>query len=257
MVAPPPTGNEARSIRPLLEGAALVLALGVAFRIIAVVLDNPMTGHLVGAVLVSFLVDRAGVPLAKTPGHLRRAAIGASATALVVALAIAAGHLFGTRLGVVRPSFALAFGTAEAFAVAYRDEIWLHGLPLAYAARAGLTREAIPFAVIAPIATTALEPGATLAGLCGVAATSAFFVALWVRSRDGWAPIAAHFVWAWLVGALLAGELVELTGPGPWMHGPTSRGALAWLGVVGFAIAAAVVARRGLPKGAAAEVEGA
>jgi hypothetical protein len=242
-------------LRPLVEGAVALLALAAIFRGIALAIDNPMTGTFVGAVVVSFVLGRAGVPLAgRSRRALRRASVGSLLAGGAIVAAVFAALPFGARLELVAPSTALVFGTAEALAVAFRDEIWLHGMPLAYAARAGVPRWAAGiFAVAASVAAVALEPGATAVGLFGVAAASALFVILWIRSRDGWAPIAAHFAWAWLAGALLAGELFQLS-PAQLMHGPTSRGALGTAMALSFAAAAAIAISRQLPEAAPEEL---
>lgn len=232
---------------PLVEGAVALLAIGAILRGLAVAFDNPMTGTFVGAVVVSFAMGRAGVPVASRSSRaLRRAGLGAILGTGVIAFAVVAGAPFGARLTAASPSVALVFGTAEALAIAFRDEIWLHGMPLAYAARAGIPpRAAATFAILTPVAAVALEPGATPPGLATVAAASALFVVLWTRSRDGWAPLAAHFTWAWLAGAVLAGELLYL-GP-PLVHGAGGRGTIAWLAALGFVVAAVAASRIQMP----------
>ena len=213
------------------------MGLGVTFRAIGALVGNPMTSTVLGAVVVSFVVARAGVENEATTRSSVVRALRAGACSLgVVAVAVMAALVAGGRLQLVFPGTTLVFSLAEAAAVAYRDELWLHGIPLACAWRAGVRGPvAVGYGALASAAVVALEPGATLPGVLLTLASGAFFTVLWQRTRDGWAPIGAHFAWAWGSEALIGGELLDLASPiGRLARGLGASGMLAWIGIAGF-----------------------
>jgi CAAX prenyl protease-like protein len=232
-------------LRAVASGAAWLVGIGVALQAVRVFVDNPMLANLVGALAVSFVATRAGAPVEAGNALARRRALrGALLAAAAVLAAVLAARIAGAELGFTAPSLTLAYGTAEAAAIAYRDEVWLRGIPLAHLERARVTRPLLlVYGAATGVAAAALQPGASAAGLALVGASGLFFAALWITTRDGWAPIAAHFVWA-LASESLAGDIFYL-GPqaGVMSHGAQARGMVAWGGAAAFA-ALAVVALR-------------
>jgi hypothetical protein len=135
---------------------------------------------------------------------------GAIAVAAVVA-GTAAALATGATLEVAGVSTAAWYGAAESFAIGYGYEVWLRGIPLRFARRAGVSdRWAFVFVTCAGVAVVALEPKTTIAGLLLAAASSAAFAAMWLRGGDGYGPIAAHVSWVWLADALLEGDALRL-----------------------------------------------
>jgi hypothetical protein len=173
---------------------------------------------------------------------------------VVVSAVVAAAIAAGGELAWVAPGATLLFSFAESAAIGYRDELWLHGLPLLFAARAGLPRgAAIAFAAAASVAAIALEPGASVASLALTASSAVWFALLWQRTGDAWAPVAAHLAWAWVSEALLAGELLDLaSAQGRIARGLGASGAPAWIATAAFAALAIATALGRLPLGARA-----
>ncbi|HZO17197.1 MAG TPA: CPBP family glutamic-type intramembrane protease [Polyangiaceae bacterium] len=236
----------APTTREIARGALYLVGLAVVFRAIHALVGNPMTSTILGAVVVSFVVARAGVNNEATNRASVLRALRAAACALaVVAAAVIAALVAGGRLQLVFPGATLVLSLGEAAAVGYRDELWLHGIPLACAWRAGVRGPvAVAYGALASAAVVALEPGATLPGVLLTLAAGAFFTVLWQRTRDGWAPIGAHFAWAWGSEALIGGELFDLTSPiGRLARGLGASGVLAWIGIAGFAVLTLLVAR--------------
>jgi hypothetical protein len=218
-------------------GALYLVVTGAALEVVGMLVGNPMSATLLGALVVAVIISRARLDAEEhTAGARKRALVAGGATAAVIALVVVVALASGAKLLFVPPAATALFGVAEAFALAYVGELWLHGLPLLFAKRARVSlRYAYPYAVLAGLAPTLLVGGMTPATLVVAAASGAFFTALWVRSGDSWAPIAAHFVFAWGVDSLLAGDLLHLSSAaGRFMHGPGSQGLIAWLGAAGF-----------------------
>jgi hypothetical protein len=233
-------------VRAVALGVVYLLGAGLALRALAWLVPNPTTQALFGALVLSFVAARAGLAMEATGERaLRRAARGAALGAGAISLTVAACFLWpGASLGAARPSATIVFGTAEAFATAYRDELWLRGLPLAFAVRARVpTGVAVAFVVAAQLAALALAPGAGPAALAEGAAAALAFALLWLRSGDGWAPIAAHFAWSWIAGTLFGGEILDLRiARGGLGGGLDAAGPPGWLAAAALALGAVAVA---------------
>lgn len=246
-----PSTDEENPNRVLAMGAILVVSLGAVIRGIDGWLSNPMQATVLGAVVVSFAMGRAGVPSARGGGRAWRRAI-VSAGVVFVILAVAAGVAVaaGGSVSSAQPSAAVFFGIIESVFLALRDEVWLHGIPLTFAARARLPlRYGAIFAVLASVAAVALERSATPVGLALVATSSAAFVALWLKGRDAWAPIGAHFAFSFGADALLGGELLAVgPGAGNLTAGPSAHGIIAIVASLGFAALAAGAPRLPIPQ---------
>jgi hypothetical protein len=240
-----PTPRE--RLRAIATGAAWLVGIGAALHVLRLLTDNPVLTNLIGAFAVSFVAARAGAPVeAGSPPARRRALRGALLGGAVVLAAVLVARLAGAEIGLIPPSITLAYAAAEAIAIAYRDEVWLRGIPLAHAERARVRLPiALAYGAATGVAAAAAQPGATAAGLVLVGASGLFFATLWVLARDGWAPIAAHFVWA-LGSEALVGEVFYL-GPsaGVLSLGPLARGPIAWAAAAAFvALSAALLRRR-------------
>jgi hypothetical protein len=233
----------------LAKGALSMVVLGGVMRGLALMIGNPMTVSMLGAVAVSLIAGRVGIRTEEGGAAARlRARWGGGLGAGPALLGALAALALGASLHVVQPTLTIAFATAEALAVAYRDELWLHGIPLAFALRARVPkRHAAAFAVLAGVAPALLLPGSHMEGLLLSLASSAFFVGLWLRTGDAWAPVAGHFAWTWVVEALLSGELLDLVSPSTHLgRGGGASGVFAWVACAGF-VALALLSRRGWP----------
>jgi hypothetical protein len=235
-------------------GALYVVGAAAALRAVLLLVDNPLTSALLGALVVSLMASRAGVRSEGGSAPARKRALyGASMAAAALAMVTVAALIGGGALSGASLSSAMIFGAVEAVALAFRNELWLRGIPLLFAKRAGVsTPVAIAFCVVAGVAAVALEPGARPAGLIMTAASSALFAALWVRGGDAWAPVTAHFVWIWATDSLLAGELLNLETTAGLTHAPSASGVPAWVAAVAFGLLAALVLRGVVPVAAVA-----
>ena len=231
-------------LRLVAAAAAYLLAIGLALRLLASVVKAPVAQWTLGALLVSVVAMRAGLqaePFNAVTGA--RALRGAGLASAAVAVCLLAMLLEGASLvwAPGAPSSSLFYSTLVAAALAYRDELWLRGIPLHFARRAELPQWLTGCYLIATgVAAIALETHSSTAGVVLTACSGAFFTALWLKSGDLWAPVAARFAWGWLSEALLAGELLDLTNG--WLpHGPAARGIGAWVASATFLLAAGLV----------------
>jgi len=211
---------------------ALVATAGVV-QLCQRLLPNPMSATICGALAVSVIAPQLRLqdaPRDAAAGRRAVTAVGLVLVALAVSLVVA--WLDGAQLRLAQTAdgvawsstaLALAMGVAEWLALAYRDEVWLRGLPIGYARRArmgeGVT---VVYLAAAGACAVALLPRATMPGLCLAAASSAFFAALWLRSGDLWAPLAARFAWAWLSEVAFGGQLLDLA-PSRLAHGASAQ----------------------------------
>jgi hypothetical protein len=223
--------------REVARGALYLVSLGLLIQGVHALVGSPLTSAILGAVLVSFAVGRAGVANeAASRSTWTRFLRGAACGIAVAALALAVALLSGGHLRFASPGTMLWFSLVEAAAIAYRDELWLHGIPLVFAWRAAVPDKVIvAYGALASAAVVAWQPGAAMAGVALSAASGAFFTLAWLKSRDAWAPIGAHFAWAWASEALLSGELFDLQSPsGRLARGLGASGLIAWACVAAF-----------------------
>lgn len=237
------------------KGASLLIALAAVVRVIDALVNNPLSRAAFGAIAVSLVLGWVGSRSEGLGAAARRRATLAAGLVLVpLAAMVAAALVGGGQLYLVRPGLTVVFGAAESLATAYRDELWLHGLVLLYAARGGVRRPlAAVYAVLASAAVLALQPGLGAPGLLLALASTALFVLLWLRTGDAWAPVAAHAAWLWLTESLLSGELLDVVSPaGRVGAGTGASGAPAWAAAALFLALCVLVARGRVPLGPAA-----
>ena len=218
-------------------GAGALIGIGVALMIVRMVIGNPMSANLLGAIVVALIAGRVGLALDDfTPLARARMIKGGTGPLVLVLIVVVVALAAGATIDFVPPTGTTLFGIAEGFALAYTAELWLHAVPLHFAKKAGVPlRYAYPYAVLAGMAPLLLIGGFEPTSLVLGAASGAFFVALWVRSKDAWAPIAAHAVWAWSIDSLLVGDLFDLSSAaGRLIHGAGSTGLIAWVAAAGF-----------------------
>jgi hypothetical protein len=226
-------------------GAGYLLGIGALIRLSRMFVDNPTTGVMVSAMVVALVAGHAGLTAGEGDASARkRALIGSGLVFAVVAVAVLVSQPLGASLGFGAPSMSALFGIAEAFAIAYVAETWLHGLPLRFARKAGVPEPvAIGYVVAAGVGAEIfvgpLEPaGVTLAMMSGT-----LFALMWSVTRDAWAPVAAHGIWVWSTDALLAGDVFDLGNQaGRLTHALEARGPIAWVAAAGFGVACWVVA---------------
>ncbi len=239
-----------RRLSVLGVGALYLLVAGAVIEIIGMIFDNPMSATLIGAMAVAVIAARAGIAAEPfTKSSARRALVGGGAAALGLALVTGAAIAAGAQITVVRPSITTFFGAAEGFGLAYAGELWLHGLPLLFAERARIPiRYAYPYAVIAGMAPLWWDAAGSPETLVLAGASGAAFTALWIRTGDAWAPVATHFVFAWGVDSLLAGDWLHLSSAaGRLSHGAGAHGLAAWLLAGVFAALTLLVLLNKLP----------
>lgn len=243
--------NESRhQIIELSLGAAWLVGSAAALQLLDQILGRTALGTaLVGAMLVDFTAGRAGVRWGASGAgrSTLRLAVGACLALMVfgVVLAISvASHWIENRGEGVHPSYALLFAIGRASAMGVRDELLYRGIPLAVAARAGISGPlARVFAALAGGAAIALVPAATPGAVALAVGSGWFFAALWEKDRGPWVAIGAHTMWALLLGSLLHGGLFDID----WIGGTnlaidaSAAGAPAWVGALvltaaGFAV---------------------
>lgn len=234
----------------LATGGLYVVSTAALLRAVPLVIDNPMAATVLGAAAVSLIAARADVQTERFVARARRRMLWGLCVSLAAAAAgVGVVLATGGSLRLLGFSAAAFFGIVEAIAIGYSREVWLRGIPLLYAKRAGVPDKwAFAFATLAGAAAVALEPSATPVGIALTAASSAAFAAMWLRGGDGYGPIAAHIGWVWLTDAALSGELFDMTqtggrlSAGPGAHGPTAIAA----GAV-FALAAVAILTDKIP----------
>lgn len=229
------------SLLAIVKGALVVVGLGAVARGLVLVIGNAMTSTMLGAVVVSLVTGRVGV-VSEVGGHgaYRRATFALGLGTVAAVLATVAVVVTGAAVAAVELGSTFLFGAAESFAIAYRDELWLHGIPIAFGRRAGVRMRWIGcVAILASVATDALMPGTALDGLVLTASAASCFVVLWLTTGDAWAPVAAHFAWVWLSESLLSGELLDVvSGSGRLARGGAATGAFAWVASGAFLVIA-------------------
>jgi hypothetical protein len=231
-------------VRPIALAAVTMVAIALGLRVIAAYLDNSLSRPLAGAIAVMLVAGRIGVETESASARARRRALrGAALACAAMTVPFVLTVARGARIGVGTIELSALLGSVEAFAVAYRDELWLRGIPLLLATRALVPRVAlVPFFVAAAVAAIALEPNARLGGIAMIAGSSLLFSVLWLETRDAWAPVAAHAAWLWSADVLFGGEILELSHKLPAT--PSASGAVSWCAAIGFAAVAALAWRR-------------
>lgn len=247
--------NQAR-LRIIATGAGYLVAIGVALQLGRSFFSNPTTGVMIGAMIVALVTGHAGLVAEEGgPASRKRAFIALALVALPIVASIAVALLLGATLPIGSPGMSAVFGVAEAIAVGYVAEAWLHGLPLLFARRAGVPAPiAVAYAVAAGVGVMIFTGPIRPAGVVLAIAYGTFFSLLWYRTRDAWAPVTAHVAWVWACDGLLRGDVFDL-GPqaGHLTHALEARGAVAWVAAAGFAVLAWAVASNLVPLSRAAE----
>jgi hypothetical protein len=239
------------ALREIAAGTACLISVTAGLQLVAGYAPNPITRAFVGAFALSLVSGAVGFD-AEAPGpSVRARVLRAALLGLAVSLvSLAAALALGGRLRSGEIGLGALLGVAEGLAVAYRDEVWLRGLPLFFARRAGLSpRVTLPYLVATGVCVVALEPAAKLPGLALTAANGLAFAALWLRTGDPWAPVAAHGAWRVASDVVLAGDVLELE-PSKLPTTVGASGILAWIGVAA-AVGVALSVSRALPAPAA------
>lgn len=236
------------ALREVTAGAACLVSVTAGLQLVAGYLPNPITRAFAGAFALSLVTSAVG--LEAEPWGLSARARVARALFLGLAVALvtlAAALALGARLGAGELGLGTFLGVAECLAAAYRDEVWLRGLPLHFAKRAGISsRIVVPYLVATGVAAVLLDPAAKPAGLALTGASGLAFALLWLRSGDPWAPVAAHAAWRLASDVVFAGDAFELE-PAKLPTGVGASGILAWVTVaamVGVALSSGRVSWR-------------
>ena len=231
-------------LRLLATGALYLVSTAALLRAVAMFVDNPMPAAVIGAAAVSLIAARADVRTERFVARARkRMAWGAVVSLAAAVLIVGMARATGGSVEVSGVSAAAFYGLAEAVGLGYAREMWLRGIPLTFAQRAGIpVRYAYWFAAMAGVATVLLEPGATVDGVVLTAASSALFTAMWIRGGDGHAAITAHVLWVWLTDAALGGEVFMVSIDGAKLTTlPDARGTVIYVVSAFFAVATVAV----------------
>lgn len=236
-------------------GAACLVGLGAALQIADAFLGrSPVPAAVAGAVIADVAAGFVGVRwTTEADGRpsqgetdaalaLKRALFGAGAAFAAITVTFVGAAIFGwldVEAGSPSPGLALALVRSAALGV--RDEIFLRGIVLVTAARAGVKPlVAAGFAALAGGAAIALTPEAGPSAIALAVGSGLLFAALWQKQRGAWAAVGAHAAWIFFVSAGLRGGLLDVTWTqGSLAAGARSHGGPAWL-------AAAVCAALGL-----------
>ncbi len=235
-------------LRLIAAAVLYLLAIGMSLRVLSSLIKAPIAQWALGAVVVSVVATSAGVQAdgygALSFAKAIRGAALAGAVVVVCLLTVMLEQGASLVWAPGAPSSSILYSTLVAFVLAYRDELWLRGMPLHFGQRARLQTWLVGCYIIATgVAAILLERHTTAPGIVLTTCSGAFFAALWIKSGDLWAPVAARFVWGWLSEALLGGELLDLS-KGWLPHGPAARGLSTWVASAAFLVAAGLVWRR-------------
>lgn len=241
-------------------GAVWLVGLGAALLLLELVLGrSPLGAAIAGAVLADIVAGFAGVrwdmdadgrPSA-TPidasTALRRVAIGmAAAAAAAVITLLAAGALGWIRVEAGAPSKTLGLALVRGAAIGVREELFLRGIVLVTAARAGVRPlYGAIFAALAGGAAIALVPGAGPSAMALAVGSGLLFATLWQRERGAWAAASAHGLWLFLVGSAIRGGIIDVT----WKEGSLTSGARSFGGPAWLAAVVCVLIALGLRYG--------
>jgi hypothetical protein len=215
------------SAPPRIANAARVAGWGLTFwggtQLAASLLERrPMALSLLQAALAEWGAGRMAIPWSDprpessapsaSPGEIgRRVAVGAAMGGAAAIAAIASTVVTGgAAISPIVPSVgALAVGLSTSFLAAVRDELLLRGVVLR--ATRGLL----------PVGASLLACGAVAAAArFGVDGTPSMAMAteglravalgaIWTRDRGAWMACAANTAWAWTLGAVVHGGLVD------------------------------------------------
>lgn len=197
-------------------GAAWMLGIRAALVLLAGFLgSSPLPEAVLGALIVDLGTGRAGLPWSDddlTRGDaLRRALLGAGlgggVAALALGISLAAG--WGAAAGA-QPDVAGLIALIPAGALAVRDELLYRGLPLLFAARAGVPIwAAVVFGALAsPSAFAGGNPSAAAIALS--VSNGALFGMLYVRTKSAWGAVGAHAAWLVITEVLSRGTLFDV-----------------------------------------------
>jgi hypothetical protein len=253
-----PASKERGPLGELLRGAAWLVGIRGALVVLdGLVAGSPLASSVLGALLTDLGVGRAGAGWDRDGDVERRVAIGrflrgASLGASLAALSLLTAHVAGwATLRVVMPDPMLLLALLAALGTAMRHELLYRVLPLYVADRAGVpSKLAIPFAASLGVAAASLDPQSTLAGLSLELGTGLLYASLAHHLRGAWAPIAAHTIFTFLVGAASRGGLFDVRYlSGELTDGASSSGAPAYVAAFAAALAAlALVPRIAAPE---------
>ena len=229
----------ARAVREIAACAVLLVAIAAGLQLIEGYLPNPLTRALFGAVGVSIVVGQLGLEKdAALRLEGRRIAASATLGLLLAVIPLLAALATGSRIRTGEVGLATVLGVAQSVAVAYRDELWLHGLPAFFARRANVPlRFVLPYLVVTGIAPVLLDAHATPAGLALVASSSLLFTVLWLRGGGAVVPVVAHLVWRLVAEVVFAGDVFDLE-PNKLPTGARASGTLVWVSAVAMVAAA-------------------
>jgi uncharacterized protein len=237
-----PVGSETREpvkaspLREIARGAAYLVGIAAAVRLGEVVVGrSPLGAALVGAVIVDLATYRVGVRWDADASTKERSwrrlgrglALGLGVALVLVVVPVAAAvFVGGAKISLGSPSLSLAFALLRAAAVGTRDELLYRGVPLAVAARAGLSLPvAIGYGALVGSSALVLAPRVSWESVVLALSEGVLFAVLWVRTRAAWASVAAHAGFLFFAGVGLRGGLVEVVwGDGLLADGVRSRG---------------------------------
>ncbi len=242
----------------LLKGALYLVVLAALIHALRGLLPNPTSSAVIGAVLVSLAAARMGMDPGDDAMPYRTMFRATFAPVLIASAALLATVATGANTTLRTPGVSLLFTFVEVAAIAYRNELWLRGMPLYIARRAGVDhRWATAYTVLLAVGAVLLMRGSGWQGLVLVASSGLFFALQWQRGSHRWTVVAAHAAWLLLADGLLAGEVLRVgKQAGRIGGGASATGPFAWVASLGFLVAAAMTWRaRWQPRKAAAQAD--
>lgn len=244
------TGIRSTDRAPLIALGFAALAInGVALAnlLLERSLGNPLSIALFGALLVGFVAQRLGVEeTAMAARQWRQVLLAALLVVPVLALALALNWSPAARWVRPRLDVSVALAVVESFAVAYRDTLWLRILPSHAAEVARVpTIFLAAFVAAAGLAVASNQGDPSAAGYALTVAFAWLGMVLWLRSRNLWVPVVAHFTWIFTRDSVFSGLLFDL----PRQNDPYGLQAapVGWLIALLVALVAAFVWRRTPP----------
>ncbi len=230
--------------------AARLLAMGaVAFALEAFLDAYRLAALLMGAFAVEFLAGKVGLRWDETGKRsmlqsLRVVGLGFALGAMSVLFVVGVGAAFGlVRVSVGAPTLVGAgMGLAMALAQAARDEVLFRGAPLALMRDKIADRWALPFVALLGAAPLVLQPEPSLPGIATVVVTGWIFALAWRVGKGMPLAFGAHAGWLFMMGAGTRGSLLDVSlGAGQLLPPVDASGAIAWLALATFVIAAVAI----------------
>jgi hypothetical protein len=243
-----PVSMRPEDVRALARGGAMLLAAGVALRLLeSIFASRPILPVVIGAFALDAWSRRLGVRWMPTPAPESRSQVFRRWVARVgiglgIGLFVVAGSAIG---GAARVGFgtasatSMAIGAVRIAAHAFRDELLYRGIPLALAEGHVPRSWSIAFCTVFGVAPLMLSSGGRLELLVLGAAAAVFFALSWQVGPGGFAAWASHTGWLFAIEVVARGAPLDVT----WSLSSTTEasGVPAYIGAAAFGLAAFIL----------------